>query len=180
VNDSVWMSNPTGGVSDRRRPTPPALHDDLMAQVVDPANLQRAWKQVKANQGAPGIDGMPLEDFPAFAREHWPTVRQALLDGTYQPAPVRRVAIPKPGGRGERRLGIPTVLDRVISQAIAQVLMPLFDPDAPLMERSGRYSGTSVRGIASPWMWTWSSASTGSPMTCCLPAWPVRCAISVF
>jgi len=150
VNDSVLMSNPTGGVSDRRRPTQPALHDDLMAQVVDPANLQRAWKQVKANQGAPGSDGMPLEDFPAFAREHWPTVRQALLDGTYQPAPVRRVAIPKPGGRGERRLGIPTVLDRVISQAIAQVLMPLFDPDFSASSfgfRPGRSAHGALRQV---------------------------------
>jgi RNA-directed DNA polymerase len=119
VNDAVVMSTPTGGVSDRRRPTPPAWHDDRRAQVVDPATLQRAWKQVKANRGAPGIDAMPLEDFPAFAREHWPALRQALLDGTYRPAPVRRVAIPKPGGRGERLLGIPTVLDRVIAQAIA-------------------------------------------------------------
>lgn len=129
MSDSVLMPNPTGGVNDRRCPTPPALYDHLMARVVDPANLRRAWKQVKANHGAPGIDGMSLEDFPAFAREHWPALRQALLDGTYQPAPVRRVAIPKPGGRGERLLGIPTVLDRVISQAIAQVLTPLFDPD---------------------------------------------------
>jgi RNA-directed DNA polymerase len=104
------------------------LHDDIMARGVDPANLQRACKQVKAHQGAPGIDGMPLEDFPAFAREHWPAIRQALLEGTYQPAPVRRVTIPKPGGRGERLLGIPTVRDRVISQAIAQGLTPLFDP----------------------------------------------------
>ena len=150
MNDSVLMSNPTGGVSDRRRPTQPALHDDLIAQVVDPANLQRAWRQVKANQGAPGSDGMPLEDFPAFAREHWPTVRQALLDGTYQPAPVRRVAIPKPGGRGERRLGIPTVLDRVISQAIAQVLMPLFDPDFSASSfgfRPGRSAHGALRQV---------------------------------
>lgn len=128
MNDSVLMPNPTGGVNDRRCPTQPALYDDLMVRMVDPANLRRAWKQVKANHGAPGIDGMPLEDFPAFARAHWPTFRQALLDGTYQPAPVRRVAIPKPGGRGARLLGIPTVLDRMISQAIAQVLTPLFDP----------------------------------------------------
>ena len=150
MNDSVLRSNPTGGVSDRRRPMPPALHDDRMAQVVDPANLQRAWKQVKANQGAPGSDSMPLEDFPAFAREHWPTVRQALLDGTYQPAPVRRVAIPKPGGRGERRLGIPTVLDRVISQAIAQVLMPLFDPDFSASSfgfRPGRSAHGALRQV---------------------------------
>ena len=129
MSHSVSTLNPSGGVADRRGLTQPALHNDLMARVVGPANLQRAWKQVKANQGAPGVDGMPLEDFPVFARTHWSTVRQALLDGTYQPAPVRRVAIPKPGGRGERRLGIPTVLDRVITQAIAQVFTPLFDPD---------------------------------------------------
>jgi RNA-directed DNA polymerase len=150
VNDSVLMSNPTGGVSDRRRPTPPAWHDDLMAQVVDPANLRRAWKQVKANQGAPGIDGIPLEDFPAFAREHWPTVRQARLDGSYQPAPVRRVAIPKPGGRGERQLGIPTVLDRLIAQAIAQVLTPLFDPEFSASSfgfRPGRSAHGALRQV---------------------------------
>ncbi len=145
MNDSLLMSNPTGGVSDRRRPTPPALHDDRMAQVVDPANLRRAWKQVKAHQGAPGMDGMPLEDCPACAREHWPTVRQALLDGPYQPAPVRRVAIPKPGGRGERQLGIPTVLDRVIAQAIAQVLTPLFDPEFSA-SRFGFRPGRSAHG----------------------------------
>lgn len=150
MNDSVLMSNPTGGVSDRRRPTPPALHDDLMAQVVDPANLRRAWKQVKANQGAPGIDGILLEDFPAFARAHWPTVRQALLDGSYQPTPVRRVAIPKPGGRGERQLGIPTVLDRLIAQAIAQVLTPLFDPEFSASSfgfRPGRSAHGALRQV---------------------------------
>ena len=150
MNDSVLMSNSTGGVSDRRQCTQPALRDDLMARVVDPANLRRAWKQVKANQGAPGSGGMPLEDFPAFAREHWPTVRQALLDGTYQPAPVRRVAIPKPGGRGERLLGIQTVLDRVIAQAIAQVLTPLFDPDFSASSfgfRPGRCAHGAIRQV---------------------------------
>lgn len=82
MNDAVVMSTPTGGVSDRRRPTPPAWHDDRRAQVVDPATLQRAGKQVKANQGAPGRDGMPREDCPACARAHWPTVRPARLEGT--------------------------------------------------------------------------------------------------
>lgn len=98
-----------------------------MEEVVASANMRRAWKQVKANKGAPGVDGMTLADFPAFAREHWSTIRGRLIDGTYLPQPVRRVMIPKPGG-GERALGIPTVVDRLIQQAIAQVLTPIFDP----------------------------------------------------
>lgn len=98
-----------------------------MEAVVGSENLRRAWKRVKANRGAPGIDGMPIEEFPAFAKAHWPAIRQALLRGEYRPQPVRRVLIPKAGG-GERSLGIPTVLDRVIQQAIAQVLTPIFDP----------------------------------------------------
>lgn len=98
-----------------------------MQAVVAPANMRRAWARVKANKGAPGIDGMPIEDFPAFARTQWATIRQCLIDGTYRPQPVRRVMIPKPGG-GERALGIPSVVDRVIQQAIAQVLTPIFDP----------------------------------------------------
>jgi len=98
-----------------------------MEAVVGSQNLRRAWRRVKANRGAPGIDGMPIEEFPAFAKAHWPTIRQALSEGSYCPTPVRRVVIPKAGG-GERALGIPTVLDRVIQQAIAQVLTPIFDP----------------------------------------------------
>ena len=98
-----------------------------MQAVVGPENMRRAWARVKANQGAPGIDGMPVEDFPEFARAHWPAIRQALIDGSYRPQPVRRVTIPKPGG-GERALGIPNVVDRVIQQAIAQVMTPIFDP----------------------------------------------------
>jgi len=120
--------NPTGGAEARRRPTQPALHVDLMEQVVAAENMHRAWRQVKANKGAPGIDGMRIEDFPAYAREHWATIRGHLLDGRYCPQPVRRVSIPKPGG-GERMLGIPTVVDRLIGQAIAQVMTPIFDPE---------------------------------------------------
>jgi len=129
VSRSVETSNPSGGVCCRRGPTQPALHDNLMERVLDRANLQRAWKQVKANGGAPGIDGMTVDEFPVFARAHWPAIRQALLDGSYQPSPVRRVSIPKPGGRGQRPLGIPIVLDRLICQAIQQVLTPIFDPE---------------------------------------------------
>lgn len=128
MNHSPPSPNPTGGDGSRRDFTQPALHETLMAQVLDRVNMQRAWKRVKANKGAPGIDGMSIEDFPEFARLHWSRIRQQLADGTYQPQPVRRVSIPKPQG-GERLLGIPTVIDRVIQQAIAQVLTPVFDPD---------------------------------------------------
>jgi RNA-directed DNA polymerase len=86
-----------------------------------------AWQRVKANQGAAGMDGMSIEAFPAFARQHWERIRSALEAGTYRPAAVLRVMIPKATG-GERPLGIPTVLDRVIQQAIAQVIGPLFEP----------------------------------------------------
>jgi RNA-directed DNA polymerase len=124
---SPSATSPTGGAEARRVVTQPTLHDDLMGRIVDRANMRRAWKRVKANKGAPGSDGMTLEDFPTFARSHWSAVRQDLLDGTYQPQPVRRVSIPKPNG-GERWLGIPSVVDRVIRQAIGQVLTPIFDP----------------------------------------------------
>jgi len=83
---------------------------------------------VKRNKGAPGIDGMTVEDFPAFAREQWPRIASAIREGTYRPAPVRRAWIPKADGT-KRPLGIPTVLDRVIQQAVAQVLGPLFEAD---------------------------------------------------
>jgi RNA-directed DNA polymerase len=121
------LPNPSGGDVLRRGAMQPALYDDLMERVLARDNVRRAWTRVKANKGAPGIDGMRIEEFIGFAREDWPAIRQALRDGTYPPQPVRRVSIPKPSG-GERLLGIPTVLDRVIQQAIAQVLGPLFDP----------------------------------------------------
>jgi len=101
----------------------------LMQQVLTRENLQRAWEQVRANHGAPGTDGMTVEQFPHFVRSpQWALVRKALEDGTYEPQPVRRVYIPKDSG-GKRPLGIPCVLDRVIEQALAQVMEPLFDPE---------------------------------------------------
>lgn len=99
----------------------------MLEQILSEANLNRAWKQVRANQGAAGVDGITIDDFPAYIRERWPSVKQALLDGTYRPLPVKRVEIPKRSG-GKRPLGIPTVLDRLIQQAILQVLQPIFDP----------------------------------------------------
>ena len=123
---------PQGGQSCAAATGQPALDSasvDLMEQVVDPANMERAWKQVKSNDGAPGVDEMAIAEFPDYIREHWPTIRKQILDGTYRPLPVRRKAIPKPDGSGERLLGIPTVLDRLIQQAVQQVLTPIFDPD---------------------------------------------------
>ena len=98
----------------------------LLEQIVDPANLQHAWERVRANKGAPGFDGMSIKDFPKFAADHLPRIVAQIREGRYAPAAVRRVWIPKPNGE-ERPLGIPTVLDRVIQQAMAQVLSPIFD-----------------------------------------------------
>src|SRR3990172_7818008 len=91
VSDSMTVMNPTGGAEHRRALAPPTLHDDLMERMVASANLRRAWKQVRADRGAPGVDGMTIEEFPAFAQVYWPTICQALRAGTYRPQPVRRV-----------------------------------------------------------------------------------------
>lgn len=101
--------------------------EKLMEQIVASRNMQRAWENVKANRGAPGPDGITLEEFEATFAAQWPSVRQHLLEGTYEPSPARRKSIPKADGT-ERHLGIPNVQDRVIQQAILQVLTPIFDP----------------------------------------------------
>ena len=100
---------------------------DLMALVCERQNLKAALKRVRDNKGSPGIDGMTVDQLPDHLRVHWPAIREDLLAGRYQPQPVKRVTIPKPGG-GERELGIPTVLDRLIQQALLQVLQPRIDP----------------------------------------------------
>ena len=112
----------------------PASHDtgclgasDLLERVLSRPNLQAALKRVRQNQGSPGIDGMSVEELPQYLREHWIELRERLLAGIYQPQAVRRHVIPKSGG-GSRELGIPTVLDRFIQQALLQVLQPLIDP----------------------------------------------------
>ena len=99
----------------------------LIEALVEEANIDRAWKNVKANRGASGPDGITITEFPEWFRPRWNTIRQQLLDGTYQPQPVRRVTIDKPDG-GKRLLGIPNLIDRVIQQAIVQILTPVFDP----------------------------------------------------
>ena len=109
------------------KPSPSLLPERMMEAIVDSANMQRAWDQVRGNRGAPGPDGITLTQFPEWFRPQWAAIRQQLLDGTYEPSPVRRRTIDKPDG-GQRQLGIPNVLDRLIQQAIQQVLTPVFDP----------------------------------------------------
>jgi RNA-directed DNA polymerase len=121
------MKNPTGGVHMGRVMESPDPNGRLLEKIVSRENMDKAWRRVKANKGAPGIDKMTIKEFPEFARTNWDNIRKSLLAGTYQPSPVKRVEIPKPTG-GTRPLGIPTVTDRIIQQAIYQVLMPLFDP----------------------------------------------------
>lgn len=101
--------------------------DRLMELVVEQRNVEKAMKRVKKNKGSPGVDGMTVDELPKHWVENWETLRGQLLDGRYQPKPVREVEIPKSGG-GVRKLGIPTVLDRLIQQSILQVLQPMFDP----------------------------------------------------
>ncbi len=100
---------------------------DLMAKVVSRQNLQAALKRVRKNKGSPGIDGMTVEELGDHLRKNWPRLREQLICGKYQPAMVKQQLIPKSGG-GMRKLGIPTVLDRFIQQALLQVLQPMFDP----------------------------------------------------
>ncbi|MBB6482745.1 group II intron reverse transcriptase/maturase, partial [Spirochaeta isovalerica] len=104
------------------------MNDSMMDLILSSENMHRAWKQVKSNGGSPGADGMTIEEFPDFLKSRWNRIKRALLLGYYVPSPVLRVEIPKKSG-GKRLLGIPSILDRVIQQAIAQVLNPLFDPD---------------------------------------------------
>lgn len=139
-------------------------------QVLSGRNILRATKQVVSNKGAPGIDGMTVDQYEAHHRRHWRSIAEHIRAGSYIPAPVRRVDIPKPNG-GTRMLGIPTVQDRVIQQAIAQILVEAYDPtsrtqvtgsalaEAP-SKRSNRPLGTSRRERTGWWRWTWKSSST--------------------
>ena len=111
----------------KRTSESPARDDRLMEEVFDRENLEAAWKRVRRNKGGPGVDGLTIDATADFLREHWPTIREELLDGTYTPQPVLRVEIPKPGG-GVRKLGVPCVVDRLIQQAMLQVLQKQWDP----------------------------------------------------
>jgi RNA-directed DNA polymerase len=107
-------------------PDSPARTDRLMEEVCERGNLKEALRRVKGNQGSAGIDRMTVDQLSAYLKQHWPAIREQLLSGAYEPKPVRRVEIPKPDG-GVRKLGIPTVLDRFIQQAVMQVLQKQWD-----------------------------------------------------
>lgn len=111
----------------KREPESPATTERLMEEVCDRENLTSALRRVLSNKGSPGVDGMSVERLTAHLTKHWPAMRDQLLSGTYQPLPVKRVEIPKPGG-GVRKLGIPTALDRFLQQALLQVLQRRWDP----------------------------------------------------
>lgn len=109
-----------------RRAETPAIGERLMEEVCERENCKRALARVRANKGSAGVDGVTVQQLPGFLKQHWPVIREQLLSGTYEPQPVKRVEIPKPDG-GKRKLGIPTVLDRFIQQAVMQVLQDRWD-----------------------------------------------------
>ena len=111
----------------KREPGDPAEGTEILEEMCERENLWIALKRVKSNKGSPGIDGMTVEALPGYLKRHWPRIREELLEGKYRPQPVKRVEIPKPDG-GVRNLGIPTVLDRFIQQAVLQVLQKRWDP----------------------------------------------------
>ena len=138
------MSNHAAHFEENRFP-----QQTLLEQILDRDNLKQAWARVRSNKGAAGIDGMSVTDFPAFSQVHMLRIMDQIREGRYAPAPVKRVWIPKPDG-SKRPLGIPTVLDRVIQQAIAQVLGPLFDADfseSSFGFRYGRQAHAAVERI---------------------------------
>src|ERR1700674_4013914 len=105
-----------------------AIGEQLMEEVCERENCKQALARVKANKGSPGVDGMTVRELPGYLKQHWPGLREQLQSGTYKPQPVKRVEIPKPDGGGVRKLGIPTVLDRWIQQAVMQVLQRQWNP----------------------------------------------------
>ena len=116
----------TESLSATNGPESPASTNRLMEEVCERENLKEALRRVKANKGSAGVDGMTVGGINDYLKQHWPAIREQLLSGTYEPKPVRRVEIPKPDG-GVRKLGIPTVLDRFIQQAVMQVLQRRWD-----------------------------------------------------
>src|SRR5437867_13362729 len=125
--EAPWAAGEgTESLAAKRQAESPAIGERLMEEVCERENCKQALARVKANKGGLGVDGMSVHDLPGYLKQHWPAIREQLRTGTYEPQPVRRVEIPKPDG-GVRKLGIPTVLDRFIQQAVMQVLQRRWD-----------------------------------------------------
>jgi hypothetical protein len=156
-NLSWAESGAESGAAAAREPKPEALR--LMEAVVERSNMFSAYERVVKNQGAPGVDGLTVSEFKPWLQRHWARVRQDLLSGVYQPGMVRKVEIPKPQG-GVRILGVPTLGDRLIQQALNQVLQPLFDPEfseSSFGFRPGRNAHQAVKAqgyVAAGKRWT--------------------------
>jgi len=121
---------------------------NVMERMVERSNMMEAYKRVVQNKGSAGVDSMTVEDLKGHLEKHWPSIKRALLEGRYIPQAVKRVEIPKPGGKGKRLLGIPTVQDRLIQQALHQVLTPLFDSgfsESSYGFRAGRSAHQAVK-----------------------------------
>jgi RNA-directed DNA polymerase len=116
----------TESLAAKRGTESPAIDEQLMEEVCERENCKQALARVKANKGSPGVDGMTVKELPEYLKQHWPAIREQLFSGTYKPQPVKRVEVPKPDG-GVRKLGIPTVLDRFIQQAVMQILQRRWD-----------------------------------------------------
>jgi RNA-directed DNA polymerase len=149
----------TESLAAKRKAESPAIGEQLMEEVCERENCKQALARVKANKGSPGVDGMTVHDLPGYLKQHWPEIREQLLSGTYKPQPVKRVEIPKPDG-GVRKLGIPTVLDRFVQQAVMQVLQRRWDrtfSDHSYGFRPGRSAHQAVeqaqRYIAAGYRW---------------------------
>jgi len=127
VGQGEALSDPVSDEATRPRHEAKSTGSVLLGAALARENMQQAWKRVRSNKGAAGIDGLDIDQTAERLRSAWPAIREQLLSGTYRPQPVRRVAIPKPDG-GERELGIPTVTARLIQQALLQVLQPILDP----------------------------------------------------
>ena len=110
------------------------MEDKIINQILNPENMHQAKIKVISNKGASGIDGISVEEIDEYIKENWARIRQEIIERRYTPQPVLRVEIPKPNG-GKRKLGIPTVMDRIIQQAIVQVLTPIIDLDSPQKSR---------------------------------------------
>src|ERR1700726_4453691 len=129
-------------------PESPASTNRLMEAVCERENLKEALRRVKANKGSAGVDGMTVGGLTDYLKQHWPVIREQLLNGTYEPRPVRRVEIPKPDGGGVRKLGIPTVLDRFIQQAVMQVLQKQWNPTFSLHSYGFRPRRSAHQAVA--------------------------------